>query len=138
MNTEPAVPVKTWGDQLAAVCSGASPITKPVAGSFELSAAEAQRTEAVRVADADDAMLIAQHERECAQQRRQHPQQCCSSDSRVGLCRLEPDLTGQQLRDEIAVAGDVPGNMPASSASSAVFTRLPLWPRANSMCVVLR
>ncbi len=35
MNSDPAVPVKTCGDQLAAVCSGASPITNPEAGSCE-------------------------------------------------------------------------------------------------------
>ena len=67
--------------------------------------AQAQGPEAVRVADADEALVVEQDQRERALQRRQH-----RHEGRLQVVvGMGVEVADQQLGDQVAVAGDGPG-----------------------------
>ena len=90
-------------------------------------AAEDERPEAERVADADDPPLVEDDQAVGAADPRQDPQERLD---RVGR-RLVGEQRGQQLR---VGRGRQPGATAgaAGSSSSRVLTRLPLWPIASA------
>ena len=100
-----------------------SDVTDPAA----LEPAEDERTHALRVAGGVEGVLVHEDERERAAQSWQHVH-CGLLDGDV---RAGGEQRGQQVGVGRGRRRVVTPARSASTASSAVFTRLPLWPRAR-------